>query len=215
MPKRPSQPAQQEDDTMIETRKSRLTIKLGAAALVLILAVVAIVVWWPRRPKPPITALQERAVFVEELTTSGPVPNEILPFLESKVRDLWAFTFDLGKAQLIRYHRDEKDFRGFDKIQCFKNGCMTTLTFADQAAASIFEEDLLVGPMSPLRHWPGKIYRGPFIPEREGVTAVWALLPNPTRYKGLESLPTDRHAINFPNDSMQKTTVSDLRQGEP
>ncbi len=183
---------------MIETRKSSTTIKLGAAALLVILAVVAIVVWWPPRPKPPMTALEERAVFVDELTSSGPVPDEILPFLESKVRDLWAFTFDLGKAQLTRYHRSEKDFRGFDTIRCFKKGCMTTLTFSDQAAASIFEEDLLVGRLSPLRRWPGKIYRSPFISERDGVTAVWALLPSPARYEVLKALPTDRHAVNVP-----------------
>ena len=200
---------------MIETRKSRLTIGLGAA-LLLILAVVAIVVWRPRPgPRPPMTALEEQRAFVDALTRSGSVPEDIRPFLEPKAKDLWAYTFDLGKDRLTRYHRDEKDFRGADEIRCFKNGCMTTLTFVDQAAATIFEDDLLVGPTSPLRHWPGRIYRGPFIHERDGVTAVWALLPDPAHYDALRSLPAGRHAVNFPNDSMPKTAVSDLRQGEP
>jgi hypothetical protein len=148
------------------------------------------------------------------LTSSGPVPDDILPFLEPKVRDLWTFTFDLGKAQLTRYHRDEKDFRGFDEIKCFKKGCITTLTFADQAAATIFEHDLLIGPGSPLRHWPGDIYRSPFIKERDGVTALWALTLHPSRHEALKKLPTGRHASNAPNDSSPKTAISDLQQGE-
>jgi hypothetical protein len=199
---------------MSGTRKSRLATKLGAAALLLVLAVVAIVVWRPRPPRPPMTALQETAAFVEELTKSGPVPDDILSYLEPKVTDLWGFTFELGKAQLTRYHRDDADFRGFDKIKCFRNGCMTTLTFADQAAATIFEEDLLVGPASPLRHWPGDIYRSPFLDGDGGVTAVWALLVRDSRHEALKTLPTGRHATNTPSYSAPKTAVSDLRQGE-
>ena len=164
-----------------------------------------------------MTALDEQTVFVDALTNSGPVPEEIRPVLKSKVTDLWTSTFEIGTAQLVRYHRDEKDFRGFDpnRVECFKNGCMIALSFTDEAAATTFEEDLLVGPRSPLRHWPGRIYRGPYIHEKDCVSAVWALLPDPAHYEALRSLQTSRHAVNFPNDSRPKTTISDLQQGEP
>ena len=165
---------------------------------------------------PAPTPIQEERQVIDTVTQSGPVPSILQKALEPRAAELWDQTFALGRENLRRYYENESALLNVGPVGCFKAGCMVQLWFRDRAAASVFEEGLLVGPRSPLRVWPGRIYRGPMLDdERRGVRTTWSLMVLPPRYDKLLALSTVRHATAAPAYPAKNTAVSDLQQGEP
>lgn len=168
----------------------KIVAALAAAIAALLLVYIRVI------PKPPVyaplTPTQERAVFVKGLRGSGEAPEELQSLLQAKTNMLWGAAITIGKEQL----RGKDDLVDAGQVECFRAGCMREMRFKDRTAAGRFEENLLLGANSPLRLWPGRIYRGPFSDDGEhGVTAVWALLIDPAQHRHLEALSRVPHAM--------------------
>ena len=167
------------------------------------------------RTHPPLTPAQEEQAVVDSIQHSGGVPPVLLSVLEPKARDLWDAAFEIGKEQLRSTDRDPAEVLSIGPISCFHDGCLRELRFKDRSAATVFEENLLVGPTSPLRAWPNKIYRGPFIEEpKGGIRTTWALVIAPLHYRELVALSTTPDALNLQRRPTIKNAMSNLQQGD-
>jgi hypothetical protein len=201
---------------MKPNRKARLTGWLPAA-LTLVLGMSNC-----NCERPPLTPLQEETEVIKSLEKSGSVPENLKKDLEPKAKELWSATFRRGLDNL--HKQDPETTTALVKVgsvACFRAGCMVKLWFKDRVTVRGFEDGLLIGPESPLRVWPGRIYRGPLIEDGSqggalAVRATWALMINHPRYKELAELATEKHAAAMPDQSITpNTTISDLQRGEP
>jgi hypothetical protein len=202
------------DDTMEANRKSLITgwWKIGVALAAAIAALLLVYIRVIREPPvyAPLTPAQEQAVFVKSLRGSGEAPEKLLSLLQTKTTMLWDAAIAIGKEQLPR----NGGLVDSGQVECFRGGCMREMRFTDRTAAGHFEENLLIGATSPLRLWPGRIYRGPFSDDGEhGVTAVWALLIDPAQHRHLEALSRVPHAM-APMQPPTNGAISGLQQGE-
>jgi hypothetical protein len=164
-----------------------------------------------RHGPPHYTPAQEEDAFSAELKATKRIESkEFANLLQEKVKFLWKETFDLGNENLKR-HDQAGGLLSVTEPDCFNGGCMRQLVFKNRAAASFFEENLLVGPNSPLRPWPGRRYRGPIIDQPEGgVRATWALLIDPNEHRRVEGLQLVGHASRTPEATPKSSTISDI-----
>jgi hypothetical protein len=167
-----------------------------------------------KKPPPPPTPAEEATAFVDDLRQSGPVSALVQSILQDKATDVWTATFDLGRENLRRGDHDPGGL-WVGPVSCFRKGCMVELRYKNRAAADAFEKNILIGLKSPLRHWPGRIYRSPFVAGAGAtLSATWALLFDESRHKDLEALPTGKQALATPEDPVPTQAVSNLQQGE-
>jgi hypothetical protein len=188
-------------------RKSQMSFASLAAALSAIVGIALLSNC--HRSHPPPTPAQEERAFAADLSRSGSVPPPLKPNLEKSVTAQWELALELGRKNLAE-HGCPHGLLSVGAISCFARGCLWQVRFKDQTAASAFEQDLLMGPTSPFRNWPGSVRRGPFLREPEGsIRTTWALLIDGKRINELAALHAE---ISAP--SLNKNTISDLRRGD-
>ena len=143
---------------------------------------------------PPPTPEAERHAFVTRIQKSGELPPDLKPIVQAAADGLFEQTFGRPSPTMERPQPST----------CFQHGCIFDVVYTDACVLSAFTRRLSENGRTPLRRWPGGIYKSPSRPRKDGrIDVTWALIINDAK-KDREHFatavrPTDEPSVFVPD----------------